>query len=239
MKKFLRILLLYVPLGLIVVSVLWVLLLKWAPVLRTPLMDIRAREYRSDDSYSCHRKWVRLEDISENLVLAVMSSEDTRFLDHKGFDRVEIKNALEERRKGKRVRGASTISQQTAKNVFLTPDRTIVRKGFEAWFTVLIEKIWGKRRIMEVYLNVAEMGKGIYGAEAAAQYYFGVPASKLTDYQASLLAACLPGPLNRDPAHPSSYMRKRSAQILNLMRKVPRPDWENLEKKGDKADGKR
>lgn len=230
MKKFLRILYIYIPLGLILLTVLWVVALKWLPVVRTPLMDIRVREFRADDDYKCRKQWVRLEDVSDNLVMAVMASEDNRFLDHKGFDRVEIKKALDEKKSGKRVRGASTISQQTAKNVFLTPSKTLFRKGVEAYFTVLIEKIWGKRRIMEVYLNVAEMGKGIYGAEAAARYYFNVPASKLTAYQASLIAACLPGPLNRDPAHPSKYMRQRSAQIVSLMGKIKKPDWDESEK---------
>lgn len=230
MKKFLRILFIYIPLGLILLSVLWVVALKWLPVVRTPLMDIRAREFRADDDYKFRKQWVRLEDVSDNLVMAVMASEDNRFLDHKGFDRVEIKKALDEKKSGKRVRGASTISQQTAKNVFLTPSKTLFRKGLEAYFTVLIEKIWGKRRIMEVYLNVAEMGKGIYGAEAAARYYFNVPASKLTAHQASLIAACLPGPLNRDPAHPSKYMRQRSAQIVSLMGKIKKPDWDESEK---------
>lgn len=225
MKKFLRIILLYTPLLLIGLSVLWVVALKWIPVVRTPLMDIRAREYRGDDSYKFRKHWVKLEDISDNLVLAVMSSEDSRFLDHKGFDRVEIRKALDEKKSGKRVRGASTISQQTAKNVFLTPCRTVVRKVLEAYFTVLIENIWGKRRIMEVYLNVAEFGKGVYGAEAAAKQYFDKPASKLSARESAMLAACLPSPLKRNPARPSDYLRQRCSKIQGLMRQVARPEW--------------
>lgn len=225
MKRFLRIVLLYIPLLLIGLSVLWVVALKWIPVVRTPLMDIRAREFRGDDGYKCSKDWVKLENISDNLVMAVLSSEDSRFLDHNGFDMVEIRNAVNERKSGKRVRGASTISQQTAKNVFLTPSRTMFRKALEAYFTVLIEKIWGKRRIMEVYLNVVELGKGIYGAEAAAQYYYKVPASKLSAKESAMLAACLPSPLKRNPTRPTDYLRQRSAKIQSLMLKVARPEW--------------
>lgn len=225
MKRLLRIVLLYIPLLLIGLSVLWVVALKWIPVVRTPLMDIRAREFRGDDGYKCRKDWVKLENIADNLVMAVLSSEDSRFLDHNGFDMVEIRNAVNERKSGKRVRGASTISQQTAKNVFLTPSRTMFRKALEAYFTVLIEKIWGKRRIMEVYLNVVELGKGIYGAEAAAQYYYKVPASKLSAKESAMLAACLPSPLKRNPTRPTDYLRQRSAKIQSLMRKVARPEW--------------
>lgn len=224
MKKFLRILLLYIPLGFVAASVLWVVVLKWMPVVRTPLMDIRAREYRGQD-YRAHKKWVRLEDISPNMVMAVIASEDNRFMEHNGFDRIEIQNALEERKEGKRIRGASTISQQTAKNVFLTPSRTLVRKAAEAWFTVLIEFIWGKERIMEVYLNVIETGKGLYGVQAAANCYFGTDAARLSERQSALIASALPNPLKRDPAHPSAYMTRRSRQVMSLMHKVPRPDW--------------
>lgn len=225
MKKFLRILLLYIPLGLVAASALWVLLLKWVPVVRTPLMDIRARELRGQD-VRAQKKWVPLEEISPNMVMAVIASEDNRFIEHKGFDKVEIHNAIEERKAGKRVRGASTISQQTAKNVFLMPNRSWVRKAVEAWFTVLIEWIWGKERIMEVYLNVIETGKGIYGVQAAAEYYFHTDAGRLSERQAALIAASLPSPLRRDPAHPSTYMNRRSAQIVSLMHKVARPEWE-------------
>lgn len=226
MKKLLRIILLWVPLGLLALSLLWVVALKWMPVRLTPLMVQRALEHRSDKDFHPRREWKNLDGISDNLVLAVMASEDTRFLSHDGFDRIEIKKALDEKKRGRRTRGASTISQQTAKNVFLLPSRTWLRKGLEAYFTVLIEKIWGKRRIMEVYLNVVEAGSGIYGAEAAARYYFDCPASRLTERQASLIAACLPNPLKRNPAHPTDYIGRRAGDIRSLMRKVPRPDWE-------------
>lgn len=224
MKKLLKYLLLFI-LGLALLSVLWVVVLKWIPVARTPLMDKRAREYRQEEGFKSQRKWVKLDNISDEMIMAVMASEDTRFLSHDGFDRIEIQNALADIKAGKRFRGASTISQQTAKNVFLPSSRSWVRKGFEAYFTFLIEKIWGKRRIMEVYLNVIETGKGCYGVEAAAQRYFGVSASKLTARQAALIAASLPNPLKRDPAHPTVYLRTRSGQIMSLMKKIPRPDW--------------
>ena len=172
-----------IPLALIALSVLWVLVLKWVPVWLTPLMISRSIEYRSDDRFRTQKRWRRIEHISPELAKAVIAGEDNRFFIHKGFDWEEIDNAIEEHRRGGRRRGASTISQQTAKNVFLLPSKTWVRKAFEAYFTVLIELIWGKERILEVYLNVAEMGLGIYGAEAAAKAHFGVTAANLSRQQ--------------------------------------------------------
>jgi monofunctional biosynthetic peptidoglycan transglycosylase len=162
------------------------------------------------------KTWKSLDEISSQLQLAVVASEDNRFLEHSGFDLEAIKKAQDynDREKGKKVRGASTISQQTAKNVFLWPDRNWVRKGLEVYFTFLIETIWGKKRIMEVYLNVIEMGNGIYGAEAASQKYFHRPASALTRDQAALIAGALPNPLKADPAHPSAYLQSRKQWIL-------------------------
>ena len=170
MKKWLaKLLLIKLPLAFIAVTVLWVLMLKWVPVWVTPLMVSRSIEYRSDEDFRTHKKWRRYEKISPEMAKAVIASEDNLFAEHNGFDWKEIRKAIEDhKKKGKKLRGASTISQQTAKNVFLWPSRSFVRKAFEAYFTILIEWIWGKERILEVYLNVAEMGKGIYGAEAAA-----------------------------------------------------------------------
>lgn len=150
------------------------------------------------------------------MTLAVVASEDNRFLEHHGFDLEAIEKALDynQKKKGKKVRGASTISQQTAKNVFLWPQRSWIRKGLEVYFTVLIEFVWGKKRIMEVYLNVAETGKGIYGVEMAAQQYFGKPASRLTRSESALLAAILPNPLKWNPANPTPYLRERKDWIL-------------------------
>lgn len=164
--------------------------------------------------------WVPLDSMSIYMPVAVMASEDQRFLTHNGFDFIEINKTLEERRSGKRFRGGSTISQQTAKNVFLWPKASWVRKGLEAYFTVLIEFIWGKERIMEVYLNSIEMGDGIYGAEAVAQQNFGRRAITLTRPNCALIAATLPNPLKFSSKEPSSYMLKRQTAIMNQMRHI-------------------
>lgn len=164
-----------------------------------------------------NKKWVPLDEISPNLVRASIASEDNHYLGHRGFDLGAIYDAIDERNSGKRQRGASTISQQTAKNVFLWSGKSWIRKGLEVYFTFLIEHIWGKERIMEVYLNVIEMGNGVYGAEAAAQHYFGRSSSKLTQRQAALIVAAYPNPRQRDPAHPTAYLNKRASQIQRLM----------------------
>ncbi len=164
--------------------------------------------------------WVPLDSMSIYMPVAVMASEDQRFLTHNGFDFIEINKTLEERRSGKRFRGGSTISQQTAKNVFLWPKASWVRKGLEAYFTVLIEFIWGKERIMEVYLNSIEMGDGIYGAEAVAQQHFGRRAITLTRPNCALIAATLPNPLKFSSKEPSSHMLKRQTAIMNQMRHI-------------------
>ena len=164
--------------------------------------------------------WVPLDSMSIYMPVAVMASEDQRFLTHNGFDFIEINKTLEERRSGKRFRGGSTISQQTAKNVFLWPKASWIRKGLEAYFTVLIEFIWGKERIMEVYLNSIEMGDGIYGAEAVAQQHFGRRAITLTRPNCALIAATLPNPLKFSSKEPSSYMLKRQTAIMNQMRHI-------------------
>ena len=223
--KLLRLFLIKIPLFLVAFSILWVLLLKWVPVRVTPLMITRAIENRKDDEFFTHQKWTRLQDISPEMVKAVIASEDNLFDTHKGFDWKEIRIAAEEYRSGKRRRGASTISQQTARNVFLFPSDSFIRKGLEAYFTVLIEWMWGKQRIMEVYLNVAEMGPGIYGAQAAAHQMFGKQASELTRREACLITACLPAPLTRNPAKPSPYVQRRASQISNLEGKLKFPDW--------------
>ncbi len=214
-----------IPLALIALSVLWVLVLKWVPVWLTPLMIKRSIEYRSDDRFRTQKRWRRIEQISPELAKAVIAGEDNRFFIHKGFDWEEIDNAIEEHRRGGRRRGASTISQQTAKNVFLLPSKTWIRKAFEAYFTVLIELIWGKERILEVYLNVAEMGLGIYGAEAAAKAHFGVTAAKLSRHQACLITACLPNPIARNASNPGPYTRSRASDISNLIPKLAFPEW--------------
>ncbi|MDR1918486.1 MAG: monofunctional biosynthetic peptidoglycan transglycosylase [Tannerellaceae bacterium] len=202
-------------------SVLSVVVLRFVPVYYTPLMFIRMYEQiREGRPLKLEHRWTPLTEIAHPLALAVVASEDNRFLTHGGFDFEQIEKARDEAESGKRIRGASTISQQTAKNVFLWPGKTYVRKGIEAYFTLLIEWIWGKERIMEVYLNSIETGDGIYGAEAVAKAHFGKHASELSRGEAALIAATLPNPRRFNSAQPSSYMLRRQAQILSLMNKV-------------------
>ena len=191
----------------------WVGVYRFLPPPITPLMMIRLAQGKGMDY-----RWRPLSEISPALVQAAVAAEDARFCQHQGFDFVAMKAAMRanERRPGK-VRGGSTISQQTAKNAFLWPGRTFVRKAVEAGFTVLIEKLWGKQRIMEVYLNIVEMGPGIYGAEAAAERYFHVHASELTGLQASRLAAIFPNPLKWQAVTPGAYVQKRSRKIGGAM----------------------
>ena len=185
-------------------------------------MGIRcAQQAFSGEKLKLKHKWIPLEEMSPKMPMAVIASEDNRFPDHHGFDLIEINKAIKERERG-RHRGASTISQQTAKNVFLWPSSSWIRKGFEAYFTVLIELFWSKERIMEVYLNSIEMGDGIYGVEAVAHEHFGKEASELTAGECALIAATLPNPLKYNSAHPSRYMLKRKSQILRLMRVLPK-----------------
>jgi monofunctional biosynthetic peptidoglycan transglycosylase len=190
-------------------------------------MAIRSVEYISNGEMPKNSKqWVPIEEISPNMVQAVVASEDNLFLTHHGFSFDAITKAFEHNQNGKRIRGGSTISQQTAKNVFLFPQRSYIRKGLEAYFTVLIELIWSKERIMEVYLNSIEMGKGVYGVEAAAQEHFGVHASQLSKSQATLIAACLPNPRRFDAGNPSGYIQRRKSKIINLMGKLGPVDFD-------------
>ena len=196
------------------ISIGLVILYKWMPVPVTPLMVIRTvQQTVNGDEIVWKHDWEPIDNISKYLQLAVICSEDQNFLNHNGFDMKAIEKAIEYNKKGKRTRGASTISQQTAKNVFLWPHRSWLRKGLEVYFTFLIELIWSKERIMEVYLNSVEMGKGVYGAEAAAQYWFKKPASKLRKQEAAAIAAVLPNPL-RYRAHPATnYIQGRKNWI--------------------------
>jgi|TARA_R100000479_G_scaffold165252_1_gene104514 monofunctional biosynthetic peptidoglycan transglycosylase len=200
----------------IVISVLWVVAYKFVPVPYTPLMAIRA--YNWDENYQTRHQWRSVDDISTYLQLAVICSEDQNFMKHNGFDYDAIEKAYEKNKAGKKLRGASTISQQTAKNVFLWPDRSWFRKGMEVYFTFLIETIWSKERIMEVYLNSIEMGNGVYGAEAAAQYWFNKSAKNLSQYEAAAIAAILPNPRNYKASPASTYIEKRKSWIVKQMR---------------------
>lgn len=205
-------------------SILTVFIYKYVPVPCSPLMFIRLyQQVRDGETMKLKHDWVPLEEISPELPLAVWSSEDQNFLNHNGFDFSAIKKALEEKQERGRVRGASTISQQTAKNVFLWPTASSgksawIRKGLEAYFTVLIEFFWDKQRIMEVYLNTIEMGDGIYGAEAVAQEHFGVSAIDLTRNQCALIAVSLPNPRRFNSGKPSPYMYRRQSWCLKQMR---------------------
>ena len=224
MKTFLRFFrkfLLWVLILFFASSVLSVLAYRVMPVGLTPLMVIRCIEQvKAGEKPRFHHEWRPMEKISPQLAIAVVASEDQNFLNHHGFDMEAIEQAVEEAEAGKRRRGGSTISQQTAKNVFLWPGSTWLRKGLEAYFTVLIEALWPKQRILEVYLNSIEMGDGIYGAEAVAQQHFGTTAAKLTEDQSALIAASLPNPRKFDSGHPSSYMKRRQHKIRHEMRNV-------------------
>jgi monofunctional biosynthetic peptidoglycan transglycosylase len=204
-----------------VVSIVWVVMARFLPIYMTPLMPIRSVEALiHGDTPKNSKTWVPIEEISPNMVQAVVASEDNLFLKHNGFSFFAISKAFEHNLKGKRIRGGSTISQQTAKNVFLWQQRSYLRKGLEAYFTVLIELIWNKERIMEVYLNVIEMGDGIYGVEAASQEFFDEPAIELSKSQAALIAACLPNPRKFLVDHPSGFVEKRRAKILQRMGQI-------------------
>ena len=213
-------------------SIFQVVLFKFVPVYYTPLMVRNNMEQLfSGEAVACHHKWVSIDKISGYLPLAVVASEDNLFLDHSGFDFDQIEKALNEAEKGKRQRGASTISQQTAKNVFLWSGHSYIRKGLEVYYTFLIEHIWGKERIMEVYLNSIEMGKNIYGAEAVAQVNFRKSAKALTAGESALIAATLPNPIRFNSAKPSAYIQRRQAKILDLMWKVKPVEFDKEEKK--------
>lgn len=203
-------------------SIAAVLIYRFVPVSVTPLMIIRAVNPAGTESQQARERhwqhdWVSLSEISPWMPKAVVASEDGNFYTHHGFDAEAIREAIKERQEGKRERGASTISQQTAKNVFLWPGHTWIRKGLEAYFTVLIELFWPKDRIMEVYLNSIEMGGGVYGVEAAARHYFNCDASQLSKRQCALIAVSLPAPLKRDPANPPAYLSRRASTIMRYM----------------------
>ena len=204
-------------------TILSVAVLRYVPVWFTPLMFIRLGQQAKEGApLTLPHHWVPLEDISSSLPTAVMASEDARFLQHHGFDYKAIEQAAMRNIKHpeKNKLGASTISQQTAKNVFLWPGRSWVRKGFEFYFTNLIELMWSKERIMEVYLNSIEMGDGIYGADAVAEHHFGTTADKLTREQCALIAVSLPNPRRYNSARPGAYMLKRQRRILREMKFV-------------------
>lgn len=203
------------------VSLFFVVLYKFVPVPFTPLMGIRGIENSGDgEENSFSHDWEPIENISVNLQKAVIASEDGSFLVHNGFDFKAMQKAYKSNERGRKIKGGSTISQQTAKNVFLWQGRSYFRKGLEAYFTVLIEFVWGKERIMEVYLNSIEMGNGVYGAQAAAEHWYRKGAKDLTPIQAAGIAAILPNPRRFTATSSSSYINNRKKKIMRVMRTV-------------------
>lgn len=203
-------------------SIAPVVIYKYLPVYYTPLMAIRYFEYKKQDKPVKTRKdWVSMDKISLNFQLAAIAAEDDRFIEHGGFDLKAIEKAWKaNKKKSKTMRGGSTISQQTAKNVFLWPDRSWIRKGLETYFTFMIEGIWGKKRIMEVYLNVVETGKGIYGVEAASLFYFKKHASEVNKYEAAAIISVLPNPRKFSVLRPSPMIKRYRSAIVVRMSKM-------------------
>jgi monofunctional biosynthetic peptidoglycan transglycosylase len=201
-----------------VLSVLSVIIFRFIPIPFTPLMFIRAAQNLvAGNPLVWSYQWVSLDEMSLSLPSAVIASEDQKFFEHYGFDIASIKAAFDYNKNGKKVRGASTISQQTAKNVFLWQGRSWIRKGFEVYFTCLIELFWSKERIVEVYLNVIEMGNGVYGVAAASKHCFGKSPSSVTPAQAALIAATLPNPRKYFCKSPSRYISRRQNWVLRQM----------------------
>lgn len=207
--------------GLFFAQLGYVLALRWVDPPATPTMWRAARELRAEGAEIRYAP-VPLEAMGPHAPLAILAAEDQEFCNHRGFDVEAIRDAIAYNRKhaGRRLRGGSTISQQVAKNVFLWQERTWLRKGLEAWFTALIEVSWGKRRILETYLNCAEMGRGIFGIDAAARHYFGKPANALTREEAALIAAALPGPRIYSIAKPGPWLRRRQQWVIGQMRNI-------------------
>jgi len=217
-----------IVLGFLALSILSVIFFRFVPIPVTPLMLFRCVDQKlKGEHVKLDKKWEPIENINLNLPLAVFCSEDQDFFTHHGFNWKAIKEAWKHDEHSKRIVGASTISQQTAKNVFLSTRRSWIRKGFETYFTFLIELLWSKQRIMEVYLNVVELGKGIYGAEAASQFYFNKPAKNLTRAEAAALASVLPDPLKWSPVKPGPYVSERQQWIIGQMNAYGNLDFKN------------
>lgn len=207
--------------GFMLLSAVSVLFFRFVPVPLSALMvERRVASWFGSKPYASRHDWVPLERIAPSMGLAVIAAEDQNFAEHFGFDWKAIEKALEHNERSRRKRGASTLTQQTAKNLFLWSSRSWVRKGFEVWFTLLLEVGWSKRRILEVYLNIVEFGDGIYGVEAASQHYFRKPAQRLRPSEAALLAAVLPNPRRFKVSSPSPYVLGRQAWILGQMQQL-------------------
>src|SRR5215831_13478633 len=223
MKRLRRILLflLIIALGFGTLSVAITILFRFvAPPVSALMIERRFDSLREGRQYTAHYRWIDFDRIAPTMAAAVIAAEDQNFSSHHGFDWDAIQRAIDYDENGNKVRGASTLTQQTAKNLFLWPDRNLLRKGFEAYFTVLLEGLWGKRRILETYLNIVEFGDGIYGVEAASQRFFHKSSARLTPEEAALLAAVLPNPHRLKANAPSNYVRERQQWILRQMRQL-------------------
>ena len=227
MQKLRRLLFRYTLWTLLVLTAVTLIIVVPFRWLNPPVSMVMIERWLSADDthFKLHHTWLSWRQIPKQAALAVVASEDQRFPYHFGFDFDSILEAIQQREEGGDLRGASTISQQVARNVYLWTGRSWVRKGIEAWLTVFIEMIWGKQRILEVYLNIAEWGNGIFGIEAASEYYFGKHASQLTPMQQALLAAALPNPLYFNPAHPDERMRARALWDLQQQKRLGGIAW--------------
>ncbi len=220
--RFFRKLMLYFFIGSVALTIIY----RFVPPPFTYLMIQRLVEQKIDgEDLKLRKDWVSIEEMSPYLVRAVIASEDQHFNEHWGFDIEALQKAYQHNQKSKKVKGGSTISQQVAKNVFLWPGRSYFRKGLEAYFTILIEITWSKKRIMEIYLNEIEMGDGIYGAEAASKKYFRKPAKDLSKRESALIAAVLPNPIRWTPPNPNAYIQRRQYRILRAMRYIGKPEY--------------
>ena len=219
-KRVARWIFLWLPLWFLLLTTAQVLLLRWIPPVTSAFMVSRRVDalLQRDWDFQLRYTWRNNKNISRNLPIALVAAEDQTFPDHHGFDFKAIDKAMKNNQRGRKVRGASTISQQVAKNLFLWKGRSYVRKGLEAWYTVLIEVLWPKQRILEVYANIAEFGDGVYGAEAAARTFFGKPAAKLTPSESARMAAVLPSPRRYSVAKPGPHVQRRARWIERQVR---------------------
>ena len=217
--------LLWLPVWLLVLTVLQVLPLRWIDPPTSAFMVARSLDGLGDDGFELRHEWRDLAQISPHLPISLVAAEDQKFPSHRGFDLDAIDKAFQRNAEGGRIRGASTITQQVAKNLYLWQGGGYVRKAIEAWYALLIETFWSKRRILEVYANVAEFGDGVYGAEAASQVFFRKPASSLGAAEAARLAAVLPNPRRYDAANPGPYVQRRTSWIQRQARQLGGPAY--------------
>lgn len=217
--------LLWLPVWLGVLTILQVLPLRWIDPPTSAFMVARSLEGLGDDGFALRHEWRDLSRISPQLPISLVAAEDQKFPQHRGFDLDAIDQAFQRNAQGGRIRGGSTISQQVAKNLYLWQGGGYVRKAIEAWYTLLIETFWSKRRILEVYANIAEFGDGVYGAEAASQAFFGKPASALSGAEAARLAAVLPNPRRYSAARPGPYVQRRTQWIQRQARQLGGPAY--------------